>query len=312
MSENSHKSVAPENVLRLGTRGSQLALWQSNWVKDRLQEHDVRVELVVIKTEGDSVPGPLHQIGGQGLFTKAIQTALLRNEIDFAVHSLKDLPTDNIPGLSIATIPQREDARDCLVCRPGLNWNTLPDDASIGTGSIRRQAQLLHLKPGLRMREIRGNIDTRLKKVAAGEYDASVLAVAGLKRMGWTDRITHTFPVSAIAPAVGQGALGIESRTEDDETRKWLAKINDEGSYFAVMAEREMLRQMQGGCLAPIGAVSRVDAGILSLSAAVLSNDGKQKIEAQAEGQQTDAESIGKRVADLLKSKGAAEVMAIT
>lgn len=310
MSKNPHQSNSPQTVLRLGTRGSQLALWQSNWVKAQLEDHGAKVELVVIKTEGDLVPGPLVQIGGQGLFTKAIQTSLLNNEIDFAVHSLKDLPTDQIDGLSIAAVPKREDSRDCLVCRPGLNWENLLADASIGTGSIRRQAQLLHLKPNLLMQEIRGNVDTRLKKVAGGEYDAIVLAVAGLKRLGWTDQITHTFPSDVIAPAVGQGALGIEARHDDAETRTWLSKINDADSYSAVIAEREMLRQLQGGCLAPIGAVSSVNDGDLVLDGVVLSKDGQQKICAKSNGPQTDPEAVGRQVAEMLKSQGAEKVMA--
>ena len=171
-------------TLRLGTRGSRLALWQSNWVKQKLEGCGATVELVTIKTEGDLVAGPLFQIGGQGLFTKAIQQALLDNKIDFAVHSLKDLPTEQIPGLTIAAVPEREDSRDCLVCHGDLEWDSLPDKAKIGTGSIRRRAQLLHLRSDLRMEEIRGNVDTRLEKVASGEFDAIVLAVAGLKRLG--------------------------------------------------------------------------------------------------------------------------------
>ena len=309
MSENSHQSNSSKTVLRLGTRGSQLALWQSNWVKAQLEKHDVQIDLVIIKTEGDLAPGPLVQIGGQGLFTKAIQSALLENEIDIAVHSLKDLPTDEIAGLYVAAVPKREDSRDCLVCRPGLNWESLPDDAAIGTGSIRRQAQLLHLKPNLRMQEIRGNVDTRLKKVAAGEYDAIVLAVAGLKRLGWTDRITHSFESDTIAPAVGQGALGIEARTDDTATQKWLSKINDQQSYAAVIAEREMLRQLQGGCLAPIGAISRVETGELELNGVVLSKDGKEKISANSKGRLSEPEALGSEVAEMLISQGAKKMI---
>ena len=294
-------------TLRLGTRGSRLALWQSNWVKQRLESCGATVELVTIKTEGDLVAGPLFQIGGQGLFTKAIQQALLDNKIDFAVHSLKDLPTEQIPGLTMAAVPEREDSRDCLVCHGDLEWDSLPDKAKIGTGSIRRRAQLLHLRSDLRMEEIRGNVDTRLEKVASGEFDAIVLAVAGLKRLGWSDKITHIFNANELVPAVGQGALGLEARADDELIFDWLQKINDADSFAAVIAEREMLRQLQGGCMAPIGAESSVESKSLSLRGVVLSTDGVNKIEASETGDSSDPKAVGQLVAKKLKQLGAAK-----
>ena len=300
-----------DKTLRLGTRGSRLALWQSNWVKQRLESCGATVELVTIKTEGDLVAGPLFQIGGQGLFTKAIQQALLDDKIDFAVHSLKDLPTEEIAGLTIAAVPAREDSRDCLVCHgefpADFSWESLPEKATVGTGSIRRRTQLLHLRPDLTMKEIRGNVDTRLEKVANGEFDAIVLAVAGLKRLGWSDKITHAFDKNELVPAVGQGALGLEARVGDEHTADWLQKINDADSFATVIAEREMLRQLQGGCMAPIGAVSSVESNSISLRGVVLSKDGRNKIEASESGSSTAPEAVGQLVAEKLKQMGASK-----
>ena len=233
-------------VLRLGTRGSQLALWQSNWVKSALERQGKTVELIVIKTEGDVVKGALVNLGGQGLFTKQLQVALLENQIDLAVHSLKDLPTDVHPELMLAAVPGREDPRDVFVSAHHSSLQALPSGSRIGTGSVRRAAQVLHVRSDLIIADIRGNIDTRLKKVEAGEYDAIILAKAGLERLGTTGLIREVFEKETLMPAVGQGALAIEIRNHDAMTKASVELINHEPSYARVIAEREMLRQLQG------------------------------------------------------------------
>jgi hydroxymethylbilane synthase len=296
--------------LRLGTRSSPLARWQAEWVAARLAEQGIAVELVPITTQGDVKTGPLGQIGGQGVFTKEIQRALLEGQIDLAVHSLKDLPTAEVEGLSLAAVPPRESTADVLVSAKASSLEDLPHGARVGTGSLRRKAQLLHVRPDLVVLEIRGNVETRLRKLDDGEYDAIVLAEAGLKRLGFADRIAAVLPRVIMLPAVGQGALGIETRSDDERTRKLLAPLDDIATHAAVTAERSMLAALRGGCLAPVGAAGLVEGSALSLDGVVLSGDGRQRITAAAAGRIEDAVAIGQQAADLLLAQGAAEMIA--
>ncbi|MDA7918176.1 hydroxymethylbilane synthase [Mariniblastus sp.] len=295
--------------IRLGTRGSQLALWQSNWVKCELEKLGVSVELITIKTEGDIQTGSLAQIGGQGLFTKRLQVALLNEEIDLAVHSLKDLPTEDHPQLTIAAVPPRETVADALVSNRFTSLQDLPPQAVIGTGSVRRAAQLLHLRPDLEIRDIRGNVDTRLKKLDAGEFDAIILASAGLLRLGFEKRISYKFPPNELVPAVGQGALGLETRRTDEATISRIASLNDPVSFHRAMAERAMLRTLYAGCLSPVGALTHVHNGLLQLKGAVLSHDGEHKIECEETSDLEQSNSLGQRVAEKLIEAGAAKYL---
>ena len=291
--------------IRLGTRASQLALWQSNWVRTQLVQRGVSVELIEIRTEGDDATQPLAQIGGQGLFTKRLQVALLNDEIDLAVHSLKDLPTEDHPQLRIAAIPPRETREDVLVSNRPTTLQTLPENSVIGTGSVRRAAQLLNLRADLKIIDIRGNVDTRLKKLDNGDYDAIVLAAAGLTRLGLADRITYRFPSDELMPAVGQGALGLETRADDPVTIEMVAPLNDPPSYGAAISERAMLRKLFAGCLSPVGADTHLNGDQLTLRGIVLSRDGQQKISAERTGDLSHAENLGVTVAELLLKKGA-------
>lgn len=274
MSENSTSTI------RLGTRSSALARWQAEWVAARLLETGQTVELVFITTSGDAQQiGSIGTIGGQGVFTKEIQRALLDGRVDLAVHSLKDLPTEPVPGLVLAAVPPREVVADVLISRNGQQFAELPAGARIGTGSARRQSQLRHARPELEYLDIRGNVDTRLNKLTAGEYDAIILAAAGLTRLGLADRITQELPRGMILPAVGQGALGLETRVDDTTTIAALAALNDPASHAAVLAERAMLATLRGGCLAPVGGWARFEQdGVLKLHGTVLSLDGKARL----------------------------------
>ncbi|MBL9123298.1 MAG: hydroxymethylbilane synthase [Planctomycetaceae bacterium] len=300
--------------LRIGTRASALARWQANWVADRLAETSgVRPELVLITTSGDEgsptavVPGAGSQ---PGVFTKEIQRALLAGEVDLAVHSLKDLPTEGVAGLALGAVPEREMPADVLVARDGLAFAQLPESAVIGTGSLRRRANLLHARADLRLADIRGNVDTRLAKLAAGHYDAIVLAHAGLKRLGLAERVTQVLPFDLILPAVGQGALGIECRADDAPTRQRLAALNHPSTQAAVLAERELLATIGGGCLAPVGALAEPGSDdSLRLRATVCSVDGRVKLTAEATAAQSDPQALGRTVAEKLLAQGAAELI---
>ncbi|MDA7929067.1 hydroxymethylbilane synthase [Mariniblastus sp.] len=251
----------------------------------------------------------LAQIGGQGLFTKRLQIALLNDEIDLAVHSLKDLPTEDHPKLMIAAVPLRETVTDALVSNRFKNLGDLPSQAIIGTGSVRRAAQILHLRPDLEIRDIRGNVDTRLKKLDDGEFDAIILASAGLIRLGFEDRISHTFSPSELVPAVGQGALGLETRRLDADTISQIKILNDLPSFHRAMAERTMLRTLYAGCLSPVGALTNVEGDQLQLKGAVLSHDGKHKIECDETSELDQSNSLGQRVAEKLLDAGAAQYL---
>lgn len=305
---------SPSQTIRLGTRGSKLAMWQSTWVKTELEKHGCTVELIQIKTQGDVKTGPLAQIGGQGLFTKQLQVALMNETIDLAVHSLKDLPTEDAEGLSIAAIPERETTGDAL-CFPrhvmnSPNLDRLSEGAIVGTGSIRRAAQLLSIRPDLQVRDIRGNVDTRLKKLDSGEYDAIILASAGLTRLGLEDRISYSFDQSQMLPAVGQGALGLEIRENDELLVSVLSNLNHPKSFSAAMAERAMLRRLYAGCLAPVGTRCETAINTLTLTGVVLSVDGKERIEATCSSAYDGHEALGVHVAEELIKNGAGKLLA--
>ncbi len=295
--------------LRLGTRASALARWQAQWVAEELRRRGVTVELVPITTRGDQQQGPIGLLGDRGLFTKELQRALLDNRIDLAVHSLKDLPTDEVPGLCLAAVPERAAAGDVLVSVKYASLDALPAGAVVGTGSLRRRAQLLHVRPNLRMQDLRGNVDTRLRKLREGQYDALVLAEAGLRRLGLAEHITQVLPPDVMLPAVGQGALALETRVDDAATRSHVATLDHLPTQRAVLAERTLLAGLEGGCLAPIAAYARAENGLLMLSGRVLSPDGARKIEATLSAPLDDASSLGRRVADALLAQGAAALI---
>ena len=300
-------------TIRLGTRGSQLALAQSNSIAEKLQNHGHDVSIQILETRGDIAKGSLAQIGGDGLFTKELQRALLDDRIDLAVHSLKDLPTDPVSGLTLAAIPSREDARDAIALpssRRIQSLDELPLHSKVGTGSVRRTAQLKRLRPDLVVEPIRGNVDTRLGKLDRLEFDAIVLASAGLNRLGLSNRISLPLATDDFLPAVGQGALGLEIRSNDSNTLAAVKVLNSKESQVSVFAERVMLNQLSAGCMAPVGATTKVVNGKLFLSARVFTSDGQQCIEATVFDATNSWESLGKTVAEKLLSCGAGEIIA--
>ncbi len=293
-------------MLTIGSRGSALALWQAEWVKSALAGLGEVCRIEIIKTTGDKITDvPLAQVGSKGLFTKEIEEALLDGRIDLAVHSLKDLPTELPAGLRIAAIPEREDARDALV---GRRLADLSAGARVGTSSLRRVAQLLAARPGLAIEAVRGNLDTRLRKLAEGRYDALVLAAAGLRRLGWADRITEYVPPEVMCPAVGQGALAIETRQTGDAAAT-CARLDHLPSRQAVEAERAVLAQLGGGCQVPIGAHARVVAEHLHIDAVVARPDGTQVIRRAADGPASGGVSIGRALGEQLLAAGASEIL---
>ena len=299
-----------KSPLRIGTRASALARWQAQWVARRLSALDVEVELVLITTRGDtSKHEAVANIGAPGVFTKELQRALLDDRIDVAVHSMKDLPTDAVDRIALAAVPKRESPHDVLVSRLG-RLDALPQGARIGTGSLRRRAQLLHVRPDLQMCDVRGNVDTRLDKLASGQYDALVLAEAGLVRLGLQTHITQVFEPDVMLPAVAQGALAIEARVDDRGTRALLAELDDRAAHAAVLAERACLAALEGGCLAPIAAWGRLaHGGRLQLDGAVLGADGRRRIAASAAGDLDDPRTLGGHVAEQLLGAGAGELI---
>jgi len=290
------------SVLIIGSRGSQLALWQANWVAGKLRTLGVESRIEIIRTTGDKITGvPLAKVGTKGLFTKEIEEALAAGEIDLAVHSLKDLPTELPAGLRIAAVPEREDPLDALV---GGRLAALPQGARVGTSSLRRSAQLRHLRPDLILESVRGNVDTRLRKLDEGQFDAILLASAGLKRLGWEDRIAEQLRAEVMCPAVGQGALAIETQ-ESGEAREICGRFDDRATRLAVTAERAVLRALGGGCQVPVGAHAAVAGERLRMRAVVADPDGTLLIADAAEGDASEAERIGEQLgARLLESGG--------
>jgi hydroxymethylbilane synthase len=307
------EAAVEPTTIRIGTRGSRLARWQADWVAGRLRElhPGLDVELVEIKTEGDrDRNSPLSAIGGAGLFTKEIQRALVDRTVDVAVHSLKDLPTAGPPELTLAAIPAREEIADALIAPVQRTLDALPPGATVGTGSLRRRAILLHARPDLAVVEIRGNVETRLNKALSGELDAVVLAEAGLRRLGLEKHITERLDPPAFLPAVGQGALGIECRRDDSATLALLAPLDEAETHRAVKAERRLLAELEGGCMIPLAAHARDTAdGLLVLDAAVFDLDGKEKVAASAVGPRDDPDGLGRLVATLLRERGAIRLL---
>lgn len=299
----------------IGTRGSKLALWQTNWVKSQIEKAHpgLAVEITIISTKGDRVQDvSLPKLGeqGKGLFTKELEDAMLEREIDLAVHSLKDLPTELPAGLAVGAICEREDARDALVARrAGGGFHSLPQSAIVGTSSLRRQAQIRALRPDLRLEPVRGNVDTRLRKLDAGDYDALILASAGLRRLGFGDRITEYLDEELMLPAVGQGALAIETRDGDTEIEAIVRALDHEATRLCCEAERALLRGLGGGCLVPIAALARTEGDHLRLKGLVASPDGARMLRGEEGGPASDAQSIGLRLAEQLLEGGASEIL---
>jgi len=299
--------------LRLGTRGSALALWQANFVADRLRPiaYPRPVELVLIETHGDRDQATaLAAMGGFGVFTKAIQNALLDDRADVAVHSLKDLPTIPEPRLELAAAPPRGPTGDAFVSNKYRFFDELPEGALIGTSSLRRRAQLLNRRRDLKLIDLRGNVDTRLRKLTELNLDGIILAEAGLARLGLAERIAEVLDPSWMLPAVGQGAIGLECRADDEETKQLLALLRDRATFQRVLAERAMLAALGGGCLVPIGTTSSILDGVLTLRGAVLSADGRRRVVATHAGPADTPLAVGQELAAMLIAEGAAEVLA--
>lgn len=300
------------NGLRIGTRGSALALWQANHVSALLRaaNQGLAVEIVTIKTTGDKIiDSPLAQVGGKGLFVKEIEEALLAGEVDLAVHSLKDVPAFFPEGLGLAAVLEREDPRDALLSRNAATLDDLPKGARVGTSSLRRQAQLLNLRPDLEITTLRGNVDTRVRKLDSGEYDAIVLAAAGLRRMGLAGRVSAFLDVETLLPAVGQGAIGTETRMNDPETKGLVSSLDDPGTRTAVSAERAFLKRLEGGCQVPIAAHAVVSGGSLRMSGLVASLDGRTVIRDKVSGAADQAEALGVTLAERILERGGREIL---
>jgi hydroxymethylbilane synthase len=301
--------------LRIGTRGSALALWQANHIADKLSKlQGVETEIIRIRSTGDrlqsaSVSAIGAELGTKGIFVKELEDALLVGTVDLAVHSMKDVPTEVPEGLTFAAITAREDPRDCLICRAKCTLETLPAGARVGTSSLRRQAQLRRRRPDLDVRDLRGNVDTRLKKLDSGEFDAIALAVAGVSRLGLKDRISQILDEDVMLPAVGQGALGIETRASDRETGEIVTSLDDLETRACVTAERALLHELQGGCQIPLGAWGRVLAGTLRLEAAVFSVDGSESVRFDEAGDIDDAAGLGSHLGHSMIEAGADRIL---
>jgi len=296
----------PRKPLRIGTRGSQLALWQAEHVAERIGRLPgaPAVEVVKIRTEGDRIVDvPLSAVAGQAFFTKEIEQALLDGRVDLAVHSMKDLATRIPEGLTIA-VPEREDPRDVVLSRDGSPLDKLPAGARVGTSSLRRRALVLRLRPDLELAELRGNVPTRIGKLREGAYDAIVLAAAGVKRLGLEEHIVEFLAPESFPPAVSQGALAIETRSDDETTQRWLRPLDHAPTRSATTAERSLLRRLEGGCQVPVGALATVDQGLLRLAAVISTLDGARAVEGSLEGVPERAEELGLDLAEKLLAQG--------
>jgi hydroxymethylbilane synthase len=301
----------PPKQLRVGTRASQLALWQANWVKSELEKKypGMEVTLTKIKTIGDKILDvPLAQVGGKGLFVKEIEEAMLRGEIDIAVHSMKDVPTDFPEGLGLYCITEREDPRDAVISR-NVKFADLPQGARIGTSALRRQAQLLKLRPDLEMCIIRGNVETRIRKLDDDKLDAVILAAAGLKRLGFTEKVAEYLDVDLSIPAIGQGALGIECRLADPVITETIAFFNHPATAYAVRAERALLKRCEGGCQVPIAAHGTVDGNFLHLVGFIAAVDGSRSVRGEISGPVEQSEQLGIQLADQLLADGGKAIL---
>lgn len=298
--------------LVIGSRGSVLALWQSNWVASELKRlFGLEVEIQRIKTTGDKIlDSPLAKIGGKGLFVKEIEKALEQGQIDLAVHSMKDVPTELPKGLMIGAVTKREDPRDVLVSRDKVSLMDLPKEAKVGTSSLRRKAQLWQRRPDFNMVDVRGNLDTRLRKMKEGQFDAMVLARAGLKRMGFEEAVTEVLEPQVMLPAVGQGALAIEVREDDEMVREMVKALNHLPTQQSILAERALMRRLEGGCQVPVGALGIVKNGQVSLKAMVASLDGRKMVRDEVAGPSQQAEKLGVELAEKLLNQGADAILA--
>ncbi len=294
--------------IRIGTRASALALWQAEWVKSELEKKypGMTVSLTKIKTTGDKILDvPLAQVGGKGLFVKEIEEAMLANEIDIAVHSMKDVPTLFPDGLHLSCITKREDARDALLTRNNIKFKDLPQGATVGTSSLRRQTQLMNVRPDFKIEQLRGNVDTRLRKLKEGQFDAIILAAAGVRRLGLAENVSEYLDPAISLPAIGQGALGIECRVDDRELNDLIAFFNHQDTRTCVTGERALLRRLEGGCQVPIACYGQMVNGKLHLIGLVGSVDGKRIIKDTIEGEAEKAEKLGVTLAEKLLKQGA-------
>jgi len=300
------------DTLRIATRKSQLALWQAEYVRDVLLQYqpDLNVELVKMTTQGDKIlDTPLAKVGGKGLFVKELEAGLLSGDADIAVHSMKDVPVELPEGLHLSVICPREDPRDAFVSKNYMSFESLPKGARLGTSSLRRQCQLAAQRPDLNIIDLRGNVNTRLQKLDAGDYDAIILAAAGLKRLGMQDRITETLSPEISLPAIGQGAVGIECRVDDDWVNELLAPLNDRDTAIRVRAERALNHRLQGGCQVPIAGYAELSHGVILLRGLVGTVDGSKIIHGEIAGQPEDAEYLGRVLAEDLLSRGADKIL---
>jgi hydroxymethylbilane synthase len=297
--------------IRIGTRGSLLAKWQAEYVRKRIfQATGVETEIVIIKTTGDSMQqAPFSQIGGKGVFIKELEEALLEEHVDLAVHSVKDIPTDVPSRLCFPAVCRRDDTRDALVSGQGEALSRLRQGARVGTSSLRRQSQLRHVRPDLDIREMRGNVDTRLRKVESGEYEAVVLAKAGLDRLGMSVRISEVLSPDVCMPAVGQGAIAVQARLKDADLSDALAPLDDNETRQSIVAERALLGALQGGCQVPLGAWARFERNELAMDAVVCSPDGRNYIRQRAAGPADQPRELGQRLAQLLIDAGAGTIL---
>ena len=298
--------------IKIGSRGSPLALWQANWIKDQLESRnpDIPVEIVIIKTSGDKIQDvPLAKIGGKGLFVKELEEALLRKDVDFAVHSMKDMPIKFPFALCIASVTKRENPFDALISRNNIKLNDLPKGAKIGTGSLRRASQLLHYRPDLNLIPLRGNVETRIKKLETEGLDAIILATAGLIRLGWGDKISEIISPEILLPAMGQGAVGIEARKHDVDNQILLADMDDENTHLALDAERAAVTQLEGGCNVPIGAFATIEGNEMTLRGLVASLDGKTLYKKELKGDKVNAVALGNEMGNALLDMGGDKIM---
>ena len=302
-----------KKCIRIATRESLLALWQAEYVAAALQSAHpgLEVELIKMKSEGDRIlDTPLAKIGGKGLFTKELEEGMLRGDADIAVHSMKDVPMELPEGLHLAVICPREDPRDAFVSNQYQSLEQLPEEAVVGTSSLRRQAQLLALRPDLQINFLRGNVQTRLRKLDEGQYDAIILAGAGLKRLKLEERITALLEITTMLPACGQGAVGIECRVDDDELNLLLAPLNEPKTAARVLAERAMNRRLEGGCQVPIGGYAELDHGVIVLQGLVARPDGSEVVRGNISGHPEHAEELGIALAEDLLARGADAILA--
>jgi hydroxymethylbilane synthase len=297
--------------LRIGSRGSILARWQAEFVRKQLfRLTGIEAEIIIIKTTGDKMQqSPLTQIGGKGIFIKELEEALLEETVDLAVHSVKDIPTETPGRLHFPAVCRRDDVRDCLISHTGTTLTNLKQGARVGTSSLRRQAQLRHYRPDLDLRDLRGNVDTRLRKVESGEYDAIVLSKAGLDRLGWGQKITEALSTEISLPAVGQGAIAIQSRVSDRDADEILSKLNDNETRTAIIAERALLSALQGGCQVPLGAWARMERTELVMEAVVCSVAGTLYVRKKATAPPDQAAQLGEHLARVLAEGGARSIL---